>query len=351
MKAPQEVKSTFQIYGKCVESILEEVLSEAHSGRIYDIMRYFMGFVDAEFHLTNGYGGKRFRSSLLLLIADMYNSCSNAVNAAASLELFHNFTLIHDDIYDRDEFRRGRETVWKIWGDDVAINAGDAQFILAQQQLVEAAKKNPEVGSLLHSFFNDQYLTVMEGQNLDFELSEKAFGHKSVTEEGFFSLIRKKTGVLLGTAAKGAGIVSGVSEDERENLWQYGLHLGMAYQLNDDLFSIWGGSNITGKKSYNDLIEKKKTLPLIYAHNKLSGVERQELEDIYHPDSEVTSTQAIRIVEILEKVGAYEYVWGKIEKEREIALMAVAKLAVHEEQKAKLASVLEVLLPDVRKKQ
>ena len=183
----------------------------------------------------------------MLLVADSYGLLEETLPAALSVELFHNFTLIHDDIVDHDELRRGRSTVWKLWGIDHAINTGDAQLVLALRAL-EDLRIPPECSAAVRARLLDHYLEVIEGQYLDFTLAAAKLHDPLVTEEAYLTMTEKKTSRLVQAATETAALVAGRSEDEVSALGVFGGKFGMAYQLYDDFQSIWGVPEKTGKK-------------------------------------------------------------------------------------------------------
>ena len=158
---------------------------------LYGMMRYFMGYTDESFKVNTQPVGKRIRPGLLLLIANSYGILEEAFPAALSIELFHNFTLIHDDIADHDELRRGKPTVWKLWGVDHAMNTGDAQLVLALRALDEPTKVSPDRSATLRIRLLDRYLEVIEGQYLDFTLAVARLNDSSVTEEAYLTMTKK----------------------------------------------------------------------------------------------------------------------------------------------------------------
>ena len=270
---------------------------------MYGMMRYFMGFTDASFVPIEVYGGKLFRSSLCLCIADCYGEQHAAMPAAVSIELFHNFSLIHDDIVDNDPLRRGRATVWKVWGVPHALNAGDGQLILAYKALGECLKK--EKGTLVHAFLTERFLEVVEGQYIDFRLTEYALSDSRVTMDAYLTMVRKKTSVLVGAAAYAGGVLSG-AEGEAESLYDYGVALGMALQLHDDYVSLWGDSLITGKKPHGDIYEKKKSFPIIFSRDTLSGSLKERLYELYDAERELAEEEVRDVVSLCEGAGAQQ---------------------------------------------
>ena len=346
MKEPQEVKELFSEYSEYLSQELLSYLNEQRAYDMYGMMRYFMGFEDKDFNPVSSFGGKRFRSSLCLMIADGYAKKAAALHAAMSLELFHNFTLIHDDIVDGDELRRGRPTVWKLWGTDHAINTGDAQAMLAYHVLTRGSKENSSAGLPVQEFLTERYLEVIEGQYLDFTLTDLPLGHEDVTEDAYFEMIIKKTAVLIGAATKAAGMAALASDKECEALWQYGLNLGIAYQLCDDAISIWGDPSVTGKVAHGDILAKKKTLPVLYAIAHMNENDKSVFEDMYNDSEPLNDGDAIELVRMLDTTDTHDHAREQINHYKSKSKQALEKLSLSDEAKEKLVRVNDALLPD-----
>ena len=145
------------------------------SARMYEMLAYFMGYLDENLKPIKRVSGKRSRSGICLILADAYKTRAQAFDAAIAIELFHNFTLIHDDVEDHDEYRRGKPTVWKLWGINDAINSGDAQNLLVAERIARVANI-PKIGAKLSQALTDAFLEVLEGQHLDFQLANIPIG-------------------------------------------------------------------------------------------------------------------------------------------------------------------------------
>jgi len=198
-------------------------------------------------------GGKRIRPLLVLLACDLFGGdVEKALPAATGIELFHNFTLLHDDIMDRAPLRRGKETVFKKWNTDTAILSGDTMFILACQYL---ARTGEEKLAEILQVFNKTALEVCEGQQYDM-IYEK---QENVSIEDYLGMIRLKTAVLLGCSLKTGAIIAGASPADTEKIFYFGENLGMAFQLQDDLLDAFGDESKFGKETGGDIVSGKKT--------------------------------------------------------------------------------------------
>ncbi|OGZ46750.1 MAG: hypothetical protein A3J55_02205 [Candidatus Ryanbacteria bacterium RIFCSPHIGHO2_02_FULL_45_17b] len=342
MKEPKEVLDIFKSYNALVEKEIGRLLDGCPRLLMYDMMRYFFGFADETGKPIHVYGGKRFRSGLCMLIADMCGKKKESLQVATALEVFHNFTLIHDDIEDHDEFRRGRRTVWNVWGIHHGINTGDAQLILVFRMLAKAGAAR--------DFLEKKFLEVIEGQFLDFTLTDMAITDEKATEASYSDVIRKKTVALIGAAAQVAGIVSQQPKHVQKLLWTYGTELGYAYQMCDDLVSIWGDPQITGKTKHNDIYEKKKTLPMLFLYNQLPAREQKTLGIMYSKKGKLSGKDVARIIRLLDTSGAYEYTRAKIDNHAAAAKKAAYALPFSKKKKATLSRIVDALLPDIKKK-
>ncbi len=251
---------------------------------LYDPLRYF-------FHL----GGKRLRPVLTLMTADNFGSKeNNALHAAMAIELFHNFSLIHDDIMDEAPFRRGKETVHTKWNNHIAILSGDVLFVKAYESLAKCeAKYLPDLLNL----FNKTAAEVCEGQQMDMDFEAR----ESVSEEEYIEMIRLKTSVLLGCAIQFGGIVSDLDKNMQNALYDFGQYIGIAFQIKDDLLDLYGDAAKVGKQIGGDVLSDKKTLLSIKA--KEFGCDMQALNHIADNEQKIIKAQ-----ELFEEYGAKSYV-------------------------------------------
>lgn len=251
-------------YLPSVEEFLKEIVGEGEGElrRHYGMMRYHMGWADEELKPIVAPTGKRLRPLLCLLSCEAAGgNWEKAVPAAAALELVHNFSLVHDDIQDRSPFRRHRPAVWKLWGEALAINVGDALLILACRAMEKLPQdKLRECCRVL----NEACLSLTEGQFLDLTFEKK----ERVSLEEYMDMIKRKTAALIAASTQLGAIIA--TEDRRtiERFRRFGENLGMAFQVQDDILGLWGEEAVTGKPVADDLRQRKKTLPIIYAMEK-----------------------------------------------------------------------------------
>ncbi len=289
-----------------IETEIHAVLNNDESAIAahYGMMRYHLGWADEQLRPVRFPSGKRLRPILCLLAcAEVGGDPFRAIPAAAAIELLHNFSLIHDDIEDGDEARRHRPTVWKVWGIPQAINAGDGMFTLAFaaiQRLRQRDVSNSTTLSALQTF-TQTCLELTEGQHLDMSFEQR----NEVTVREYMRMIQGKTAALVGACTSigariGSTSSSGANEEQCDAFKRFGEAVGISFQIRDDILGIWGDPQVTGKAAGNDVLRKKKSLPMLYALNHPGLGEQFEtlLGDDFGPK---TLPHAL---EILEKSGA-----------------------------------------------
>ena len=275
-----------------VSSAIEKLLPIVHPRGLYEASR----------HLVDS-GGKRLRPSMLLLAAEACGmDATPLAPAAVSIELIHNFTLIHDDIMDNADVRRGRPAVHKLWGESGAILAGDTLYSKAFQVLGMTAA-NPELILGAMNMLSRTCTDICEGQWLDLEFEER----ERVSEEEYMEMIEKKTGVLYGASAGIGALLAGASAEVVRALDEFGRMTGMGFQLQDDVIDLTAPENVSGKRRGGDLIEGKKTLIMIHAFaNDI------KVEVFGHKDA--TPGEIEKAILVLQKSGSIEYAKSRAEE-------------------------------------
>jgi len=250
-------------------------------------------------------GGKRMRPLLVLMGCKVFKEdISQAIHPAIGIEVFHNFTLLHDDIMDNAPIRRGKPAVHTKWNNNIAILSGDAMMILAYQEL---CKTDSSVLSQVLEVFNKIALEVCEGQQLDmdFETSE------NVSIADYVNMIRLKTAVVLGGGLKVGAIIGKADAEQANSLYQFGLNTGIAFQLQDDILDIYGESQKVGKQKGGDIISSKKTFLLLKALELAEGEQAKDLQKWLKSDAETEKVNAV--TEIYDQLGirklAEERMW------------------------------------------
>ncbi len=282
-------------------------------------------------------GGKRIRPILMLLTYNMYKEDVEAVlPCACGIETYHNFTLLHDDLMDNADMRRGKETVHKKWNANMAVLSGDTMLVTAFSRMAECdAKHMPDVIRL----FTKTALEIDEGQQYDIEFESR----NDVCEEEYIEMIRLKTSVLLACAMQIGAILADASKEDRDNLYMFGEKLGLSFQLQDDYLDVYGDPKVFGKNIGGDIIENKKTFMLINATKLAEGGDKAELERWCSFSAEqVMAGDCDRNEKIKAVTGIYDKLGiGKLAKQRmeyyyQEALRHLDAVSVPESNKAQL---------------
>jgi geranylgeranyl diphosphate synthase, type I len=264
------------------------------------MLRYPLGWVDANNQPYHQPAGKRIRPTLLLLCAEAAGgNWENALPAAAAVELLHNFSLVHDDIQDNSPMRHGRPTLWKVWGAANGINAGDALFALAYIALTRLSEHGIEPQIMVDCWrvFNSTVLELTRGQHLDMRFEHQL----NVSVNEYISMISGKTAALVACCAEIGALIGSSNHELASRYASFGLNLGIAFQIRDDILGIWGDAEVTGKSVATDIVSHKKSLPVLYGLEKNPElVELYRKETFEEPDVE-------QAVALLNSVNALEF--------------------------------------------
>lgn len=255
----------FDHYVKLVENTLARQDFDLEPIELYRPISYILGL-----------GGKRLRPAMVLAGCELFEGkVEDALLPSLGVEIFHNFSLVHDDIMDDASLRRGKKTVHEKWNTNIAILSGDAMLVKAYQYVAEVDKaKLPSVLKV----FSQTALEICEGQQMDMNFEER----QDVSEEEYLEMIRLKTAVLLGAALEIGALVGGANHNSAESLYEFGVNAGLAFQVQDDLLDAYGDPQKVGKKAGGDILQEKKTLLMIYAkaldQKGLSELQARKLE-------------------------------------------------------------------------
>ncbi|MCL5997010.1 MAG: polyprenyl synthetase family protein [Chloroflexi bacterium] len=304
MDSAQTLNSFFNVFIPRVEGEIRRIIDSTPftptPGAFLTMLHYHLGFANTDGSLAQVYSGKRIRPMLTLLACQACGgSADDALPAAAAIELLHNFSLIHDDIEDRDELRRGRPTLWKLWGEAQAINAGDAMFALAHRALERMVELGSGAGRVVRALltFDNAAVALTVGQHLDLSFETRT----DVTVAEYMAMIRGKTGALTQAACEIGAILAGAQPGPVAALAGFGAWLGIAFQLQDDVLGIWGNPKLTGKQD-SDLNHHKKTLPVLYAAERDARV-----RELYFARRSQRDEDIATLRELIEACGAREY--------------------------------------------
>lgn len=244
-----------------LEQYIQDLNLQGNPQELYEPITYLMGL-----------GGKRIRPLLTLLAYNLYNeNYQNVLSPAAAVEVFHNFTLMHDDIMDNAPLRRGKATVHEKWDDNTAILSGDVMLVKAYDLLLSIA---PEYLKESLQLFSKTAAEVCEGQQLDMNFESREL----VSEEEYLNMIRLKTAVLLGFALQLGAILAGATKNDAQRLYDFGMNIGIAFQLKDDLLDVYADKEKFGKQVGGDIIANKKTYLLVKAKESATGPTKDELD-------------------------------------------------------------------------
>ena len=303
---------------KLVNDYLAQLPYEREPQSLYAPIRYVLSM-----------GGKRVRPVLMMLAYNMYKEDPESIlSSACALETYHNYTLLHDDLMDNADLRRGHETVHKKWDANTAILSGDSMLVLAYERIAQCPKD--KLAGVL-SLFTETALEIGEGQQYDMEFENRT----DVTEAEYIEMIRLKTSVLLACAVKMGAILAGASDEDADNLYKFGEQIGLAFQLQDDFLDVYGDSAVFGKAIGGDITSNKKTFMLINAINHANAEQRAELTRW------ITAEQ----FDAKEKVAAVTRLYNEIGIDR----MARDKIEYYFEQSTKYLALVNV--PEERKQQ
>lgn len=264
-----------------IADAMEKVMKGEQPDTLFDPARYLLSL-----------GGKRLRPLLTLMATDLFGKeVDDALNPALAVEIFHNFTLLHDDLMDNADLRRGHPTVHTQWGANSAVLSGDAMVIEAYRYIV---KVPAALRSEILELFSDTAMDICKGQQYDMDFEQRW----DVSESEYLEMIRLKTAVLIACALKIGAIIAHASPQEADALYQYGINLGIAFQLKDDLLDVYGDPVVFGKKIGGDILCNKKTYLLIKALKHAVGPQKEELKKWlsatdYIPDEKIGAVKRI----------------------------------------------------------
>jgi geranylgeranyl diphosphate synthase type I len=286
------------------EAVLAEMkaLLAGRGAPLYGMMRYHLGLAGPRGEPTAARAGKMLRPALCLLSCEAVGGQRRrAVPAAAAIELIHNFTLIHDDIEDASQSRHGRDTVWRVWGEARAINAGDGMFALAHLALHRLLDGGVAAAQVLEAarLLDEATLALCEGQHLDLEFEERL----DVTCDDYLTMVSGKTAALMGAATSVGALVGGASQDVVGAFKEFGSSLGLAFQIRDDVLGIWGDAVETGKPAGDDIVARKKSFPVACALERASEDDGRSLRDIYGAGT-VSPEGVAEVLAVLERCDA-----------------------------------------------
>jgi len=281
--------------------------------------------------------GKKIRPALTLLACNMYkDNVKEAVHAALAWEIFHNFTLMHDDVMDKADMRRGQVTVHKKWDENTAILSGDAMLILSY---IYMTKSPSESLKILLDLFSDTAAKICEGQQFDMDYEKQI----NISEEEYIEMIKLKTAVMLGACLKSGAIVGGANKSDQENLYDFGINLGLAFQIKDDWLDVYGDPEIFGKKIGGDILCNKKTFLLVKALETAKGEDKKDL--LYWINNNSQPDEKIHTVrQLYDKLSINKITQIELKKYYTQAINSLDKVSVETKRKKALEDIAADLI-------
>lgn len=283
-------------------------------------------------------GGKRIRPLLTLIACEIFGAeATTALAPALGIEVFHNFTLLHDDVMDKADIRRGKPTVYKVWNENTAILSGDAMQIQAYQLVCQVA---PEILPQAVELFSRTALEITEGQQYDLDFEQR----NDVTEAEYIEMIRLKTAVLLGCALKMGALVAGATPADADNIYNFGEQIGLAFQLQDDLLDVYGDPALFGKKIGGDILNNKKTYLLIQAMQLANTEQLAKLNEWIACNDGDPSEKIAAVTQLYNEVNIKARCEEKMQYYYKIALEHLEKIALAPTQKTPLIELANQLM-------
>ena len=312
---------------KMVNEAIDGLSYDRKPASLYEPIKYVLSL-----------GGKRVRPVLMLMAYNLYkDDPQKIITQAVGLETYHNFTLLHDDLMDNADMRRGHETVHKKWDANQAILSGDTMLLQAFER-VEACEVD-KVKDVFATFMQTTY-EIGEGQQLDVEFETR----NDVTEEEYIEMIRLKTSVLLACALKIGAILAGAPKEDQENLYRFGEQIGLAFQLQDDLLDVYGDPKVFVKNIGGDITSNKKTYMLINAVNRANSKQREELTRWIDAKTFDREEKVRAVTRLYDEIGIRQLCEQKMETCYTLAQQYMTKVQVSEDRKAVLKAYAAAMM-------
>lgn len=310
-----------------VEQALAALPYDRVPQRLYDPVRYVLSL-----------GGKRVRPVLMLLAYNLYKEdVASIMSVALGVETYHNYTLLHDDVMDRAEVRRGKPCVHKVWDDNTAILSGDSMLVLAYQRVAQCP---PSLLPQVIELFTQTALEIGEGQQFDLDFENRT----DVTESEYIEMIRLKTSVLLACSLKLGAILAGASDSDADALYQFGEKIGLAFQLQDDYLDVYGDYRTFGKKIGGDILCNKKTFMLINALQKANPTQRTELMQWLQEGNSRPEEKIKEVTRLYTEIGVDSMAIDRINAYYQEAEQSLARVSVSANRKQTLWQYAQSML-------
>ena len=328
----------FEVMLPALEKELQRHVGEIQNGltdELYEMLAYHLGWTNEAGQKPTVHG-KRIRPLMMMLVAEgLGQDWRTVLPAAAAIELVHNFSLIHDDIQDHSDLRRGRPTVWKKWGVDQAINAGDAMFALAHQAILRLGD-NTSAASVLQALdvMTQACMGLAQGQYLDLNYERE----NDLSQEAYWYMVTRKTASLIAASCELGAILAGAGANTRTACRKLGESLGLAFQAKDDFLGIWGNEAQIGKPVTSDLLSRKKSLPIVFALEANGEFAAWWKQDVFVPE------EIPNLVSLLENDGAREYTLDMVNGLTDLALEEMQEIPFSSEHRSIISDLIFGLL-------
>jgi geranylgeranyl diphosphate synthase type I len=337
--AAQHVSALQHRFRDEVQAALREAIVDSGSG-FFSLLRYHLGWEEADGKSAHVITGKGLRPILCLTACEVAGGdWQDALPAATALELVHNFSLIHDDIQDRDDRRWDRPTLWTVHGEAKAIAAGNAMRVIADHTLMSLVNSGMPTAlvSDVAVELTGRYLEMIEGQYMDMSFE----GSDNVTVEQYLDMVGRKTGALIESAMYMGALVATSDREQARGFGACGRRLGLAFQIRDDYLGIWGDPWATGKAVGADIRRKKKSMPVVHLFQHAAPADRAWLNEVYAKEGEVGGEDVEHILELLDRLGTPTHVQKAAAAEANDAMEVVDGLGLTENARETVQAMAE----------
>lgn len=338
---PIPLPQMFQRYRANISRSLRDSLSQQHSD-VYDMLRYYMGWVDENGRPHEAMEGKALRPTLCLFACEAVGGALEmAMPSAVALEFIHNFSLIHDDIQDRDEIRHNRKTLWAVWGDPKALVAGNVLRVVADECLHQLLDSGLDYDRALAAgtLLTEAYLEMIEGQYLDLQFE----GRHDISMSDYLNMISRKTGALIRCSLNLGAVVGAQEQGVADAFKESGRAMGYVFQIIDDVLGVWGDEETTGKPVGADIRRKKNSYPVVYTMGRANDKDQKMLNEIYEKD-ELDDSDVDSVLAVMDRLDVKNQAQQEAEKYANVALESLAPVELSREARQEVEDLAHFLL-------
>lgn len=333
--------SMFERYRAGIRHSLRDGLFQQHSP-VYDMLRYYMGWVDENGRPHQAMEGKALRPTLCLFACEAVGGAvKGAMPSATALEFIHNFSLIHDDIQDRDETRHNRKTLWAVWGEPKALVAGNVLRIVADRclhQLLDAGVDHERAFAAV-GLLTEAYLEMIEGQYLDLHFE----GRHDIAMSDYMNMISRKTGALIRCSLNLGALVGAQQQGVADSFKECGRALGYVFQIIDDVLGVWGDADTTGKPVGADIRRKKNSYPVVLAMEMSNNSDSELLNGIYQK-KHLDDTDVESVLDVMDRLEVRTHAQHEAERYAEAAMASLASVELSTDARGEMEDLTHFLL-------